>query len=40
MSLIILYDQIPRNIFRGSAEAYKFDEKARNFAKELITEYT
>ena len=46
LALIILLDQFPRNIFRGSPRAYAFDEKARDFClrgmaagqdRELIT---
>ena len=31
-SLLILYDQISRNIFRNSEKAYEYDEKARKLA--------
>ena len=31
-SLIILYDQISRNIFRNNEKAYAYDEKARKLA--------
>jgi uncharacterized protein (DUF924 family) len=36
IALIILYDQIPRNIFRNSAKAYDTDNIAFNHAKYLI----
>ena len=29
LALILLFDQFPRNIFRGSARAFSYDEKAR-----------
>ena len=32
---IILYDQMSRNIFRGQAKAFAWDEKARVMSKEL-----
>jgi uncharacterized protein (DUF924 family) len=31
LALLILLDQFPRNIFRGTPRAYAFDEKARAF---------
>ncbi len=46
LALLILLDQFPRNIFRGSPRAYAFDEKARDLClrglaagqdRELIT---
>ncbi|CAF1001153.1 unnamed protein product [Didymodactylos carnosus] len=39
MGMIILYDQITRNIFRGSDMAYKYDEIARNIALDLVKNY-
>lgn len=36
LALCILLDQIPRNIFRGSAKAYASDEKARAVCKHAI----
>ncbi|CAF1495495.1 unnamed protein product [Adineta steineri] len=36
LAMIILYDQITRNIFRGTENAYKYDEKARQIALSLI----
>ncbi len=36
IALIILYDQIPRNIFRNSAKAYETDNIAFNHAKYLM----
>ena len=36
-SLIILYDQISRNIYRNSAKAYEFDEYARSLARKYKT---
>jgi len=35
IGLIILYDQITRNIYRGSAKAYEHDSIARDIALEL-----
>ncbi|UJR17381.1 hypothetical protein I4U23_004276 [Adineta vaga] len=40
IAMIILYDQITRNIFRGTANAYKYDEKARHIALSLIETMT
>lgn len=37
ISRVILFDQIPRNIYRNSAKAYEFDEKARTIVKKYIT---
>jgi uncharacterized protein (DUF924 family) len=36
LALLILLDQFPRNLFRGSAEAYASDEKARAVACQAI----
>lgn len=36
LALILLFDQFPRNMFRGSARAFSFDEKARALAEECI----
>jgi uncharacterized protein (DUF924 family) len=36
MSMIILYDQITRNIFRGTKNAYKYDHLARQIALTLV----
>lgn len=36
LSLIILLDQFPRNMFRGSARAYASDQQAVNLTKEGI----
>ena len=36
LALIIILDQIPRNIFRGTAQAFSFDEKAREQAKAAV----
>jgi uncharacterized protein (DUF924 family) len=33
---MILYDQIPRNIFRGSAQAYQYDHIAKAVAYDLL----
>jgi uncharacterized protein (DUF924 family) len=37
VGLVILFDQFPRNIFRGQARSYDFDEKARDLVN-LVTE--
>lgn len=37
MALIILLDQFPRNIYRGTAKAFAFDEKVHAIAKEGIS---
>ena len=37
LALILLLDQFPRNIFRGSPRAFATDHKARATAKEAIT---
>lgn len=36
LALVILLDQVPRNIFRFSPQAYATDEKARSVAKKTI----
>ena len=36
LALLILLDQIPRNVFRGSAHAYATDPLARAFAADAI----
>jgi uncharacterized protein (DUF924 family) len=36
MAMIILYDQITRNIFRGTENAYKYDDIARQIALKLV----
>jgi uncharacterized protein (DUF924 family) len=36
LALVLLLDQFPRNLFRGSARAYASDEKARRTAKRAI----
>ncbi len=40
LSLVILYDQVPRNSFRGTKEAYAYDDKALALARELVPEST
>lgn len=37
LALLILLDQFPRNIFRGSYRAYAYDEKARDFCLRGLT---
>lgn len=36
LALVLLLDQIPRNVFRGSAHAYATDSLARHFADRAI----
>lgn len=36
LAIIILYDQITRNIFRGTENAYKYDHVGRQIALELV----
>jgi uncharacterized protein (DUF924 family) len=36
LAAVILYDQFPRNIFRGHADAYSTDTQALGIAKEAI----
>jgi uncharacterized protein (DUF924 family) len=36
LALLILLDQFPRNVFRGTAEAYRADARARAVAKGAI----
>jgi len=36
MAMIVLYDQIPRNLYRQSASAYKYDHIARKIAWDIL----
>lgn len=36
LALAILLDQFPRNLFRGSAEAFACDEQARRLARQAV----
>jgi uncharacterized protein (DUF924 family) len=36
VGLVVLLDQFPRNLFRGSPEAFAYDEKARAIAGRLL----
>ncbi len=36
LALIVLFDQFPRNMFRGTGEAFASDAKARDIAKRAI----
>ena len=36
LALLLLLDQIPRNIFRGTAHAYATDPLARDFARQAV----
>lgn len=36
IGLLILYDQISRNIFRGTTRAYKYDQKSYSLVKKLL----
>ena len=38
LALIVLFDQFPRNMFRGSGEAFASDSLAREVAKRAIAE--
>src|SRR5262245_2391425 len=38
LALIVLFDQFPRNMFRGTAEAFASDALARDIAKRAIAE--
>merc|ERR1712227_48262 len=35
LALMVLYDQLPRNIYRGTAAAYQFDSHAQRHAKHI-----
>jgi uncharacterized protein (DUF924 family) len=37
LALLILLDQFPRNLYRGSAHSYATDPLARRFAREALT---
>ncbi|XP_037049257.1 uncharacterized protein LOC119083627 [Bradysia coprophila] len=36
LALVILLDQVPRNIFRNTAQAYATDDKALEIAKKIV----
>lgn len=36
LALILMFDQFPRNIYRGTSQAYSFDSLASNCARKLI----
>lgn len=36
LALCILFDQVPRNIFRGTAKAFAGDSKARSVARHIL----
>ena len=38
LALIVLFDQFPRNMFRGTADAFASDAKARDIAKRSIAQ--
>ena len=38
LGAVLLFDQIPRNIYRGTARAYAFDDKAQIIARGMLTE--
>lgn len=40
IAMILLYDQITRNIFRGTANAYQYDSKSRDIALSLAESVT
>lgn len=37
IALVVLFDQFPRNLFRGTAQAFAHDETARAIAARLIS---
>lgn len=37
LALILLFDQIPRNIFRGEPQAFATDDQALRLAKKMVT---
>lgn len=39
VAMIILFDQVPRNIFRGTAKAYSYDHIALTYAKQLVEKF-
>lgn len=39
MSIIVLYDQISRNIFRGTDKAYSYDKKAYLLAENVMSSF-
>lgn len=36
VALVIIYDQLPRHVFKGTAEAYNYHAKALSFAKKIM----
>ncbi len=38
VSLIVLFDQFPRNLFRSSGEAFSYDHLARKLARQLVAD--
>jgi uncharacterized protein (DUF924 family) len=36
LALVLLFDQVPRNIFRGSARAFAHDAEARRIARKVL----
>jgi len=38
LALIVLFDQFPRNMFRGTADAFASDSRARDIAQRAIAE--
>jgi uncharacterized protein (DUF924 family) len=36
LALVLVLDQLPRNLFRGTARAFAFDERARDVARRAI----
>lgn len=40
LALVILYDQVPRNTYRGSAEAYAYDGLARKHCDALLSKFS
>ncbi|MBC6445201.1 MAG: DUF924 domain-containing protein [Alphaproteobacteria bacterium GM202ARS2] len=39
LALIILFDQVPRNVFRGTAQAFATDERARTLTRHALAHF-
>lgn len=39
VGMVIMYDQLPRNVFRGSSNAYVYDHIARRHARKLMPRF-
>ncbi|MEM6707183.1 MAG: DUF924 family protein [Pseudomonadota bacterium] len=38
LAYVLLHDQIPRNLYRGTAQAFAYDERAREIARRAVTQ--